>query len=94
MEAFPLVRTRVRAAGGRVLRDDVGCLTPYAAQLLVEDLLHRGPGVRLEVTVVRGVDASALRATEDRLAPLARKGVRVCYRRMRPPARDPQPDAA
>ena len=96
MDSSPFVRTRIHGGpGGRATRHHAGYLTPYLAQLMMEEVLRRGPGVRLEIAVGRGLDARGLCAIQERLAPLARKGIRVViHRHVRRSGADPQPDAA
>jgi hypothetical protein len=55
-----------------------GVLSPYAAELLVEDALSAGPGARLEITVGNGQSLAEVRR---QFAWLGRRGVEVAIRR-------------
>ena len=60
-----------------------GALTPYVAQLIVDDARRAGPGGLLEVIVPRCSADAVLSSVEDRFAALRVRGVRVAVRRGR-----------
>ena len=70
----PLVHARVGAL------HRIGPLTPYLAQLIIDDVRRRGPGVRVEILVGTDLDASELETVRERLAALGTRGVLVLRR--------------
>lgn len=95
MEPSPFVRASVRgSAPGAATLHHAGPLTPYLAEVIAEEVLRRGPGVRVEILVARGTDRAGVRAVRERMARLARKGVRVICRPAGNAGAAPEPDAA
>ena len=85
----PLIRARV----GALHRS--GYLTPYLAELLIDDARRRGAVARVEIRLPVDADQADLDILEQRLAQLRRHGVRVVCRRERRPHRTAiTPDAA
>jgi len=85
MSTTPLIHARV----GGLYRS--GPLTPYLAELILDDVRRRGPGGRVEIRLASSPDQADLEAVDARLAPLRRHGVHVVCRR---PSRPPAPAAA
>ena len=79
MGTTPLIHARV----GRVHRS--GFLTPYLADLILDDVRRCGPGGRIEIRLPVDADQGSLEALDARLAPLRRYGVRIVCRRTRGP---------
>jgi len=77
----PLIHARV----GTLHR--TGYLTPYLAELIVDDVRRRGAGARVEIRLPLDASQATLDALEERLAHLGRRGVRVVCRRERGPRR-------
>ena len=85
----PLIHAQV---GGL---ERMGYLTPYLAELIVDDVRRRGAGACVEIRLTADADQASLDALDERLAPLRRHGVRVVCRRERGPRRTAiTPDAA
>ena len=85
----PLIHARV----GGLQRS--GALTPYLAELILDDVRRRGPGGRVEIRLAADADQADLEAVDAHLAPLCRYGVLiVCRRTRRPPGAALGPDAA
>ena len=80
-------RTRVVAAGDpagtRVER--AGALTPYAVEVLIEDVRHAGAGARVEMELPADTGDEGLAVALGRLGPLSARGIDV--RISRPEAR-------
>jgi hypothetical protein len=62
--------------------------------MIAEEVLRRGPGVRVEIVVARGTDRAAVRAVRARMVRLARRGVRVICLPAGNDGAAPEPDAA
>jgi len=77
MRTTPLIQARV----GRVHRS--GPLTPYLAELILDDVRRSGPGGRVEIRLAANADQAELEAVETCLAPLRRHGVVIVCRRSR-----------
>src|SRR2546428_12957690 len=85
----PLIHARV----GGLQR--TGYLTPYLAELIIDDVRRRGAGVCVEIRLGADADQASLDALDERLAALRRHGVRVVCRRERGLRRTAStPDAA
>jgi len=85
----PLIHARV----GGLQR--TGYLTPYLAELIIDDVRRRGAGVCVEIRLGADADQASLDALDERLAALRRQGVRVVCRRERRSRRTAiTPDAA
>jgi len=85
----PLIHAQV---GGL---ERMGYLTPYLAELIVDDVRRRGAGACVEIRLGADADQASLDALDERLAPLRRHGVRVVCRRERGSRRTAiTPDAA
>jgi len=85
----PLIHARV----GGLQR--TGYLTPYLAELIIDDVRRRGAGACVEIRLTADADQASLDALDERLAALRRHGVRVVCRRERGPRRTAiTPDAA
>jgi hypothetical protein len=85
----PLIQARIGAL------QRTGYLTPYLAELIIDDVRRRGAGARVEIRLGADADQASLDALDERLAPLRRYGVRVVCRRERRPRRTAlTPDAA
>ncbi len=84
----PLIHARV----GGLQR--TGYLTPYLAELIIDDVRRRAGGC-VEIRLTADADQATLEALDERLAHLGRHGVRVVCRRARGPRRTAiTPDAA
>ena len=84
----PLIHARV----GGLHR--TGYLTPYLAELIIDDVRRRAGG-RVEIRLTADADQATLDALDERLAHLRRHGVRVVCRRECGPRRTAiTPDAA
>jgi acyl carrier protein len=89
-----------RVVSPRGVRGDLqraGWLTPYTAQIIVEDALRAGSGARLEVTVPSSLSDAGLARLQDEFACLGGRGVQVNVRRDRhlgPVGHGVRPDAA
>jgi hypothetical protein len=90
MKGMPLVRTRLVRPGVASLHR-AGILTPYLAEVIVEDMRRAGPHVRLEIQVGADCDAEAVSLVRQRFGSLG--AVHVVQRRDRR-ARAVRPDAA
>jgi len=86
MSADPFVWTRVSEAGGRPALQRAGCLSPYTAQLIVDDALHAGRGGILEVLVAQDCDDPTLARVQNRFAGLRDRGLTIDVHRGRPRA--------
>jgi len=85
----PLIHARV----GGLHR--TGYLTPYLAELIIDDVRRRGAGGCVEIRLTADADQATLDALDERVAHLRRHGVRVVCRRERGPRRTAiTPDAA
>jgi hypothetical protein len=85
----PLIHARVGSL------ERTGYLTPYLAELIVDDVRRRGAGARVEIRLPVDANQATLDTLDERLAPLRRHGVRVVCRRERGPRRTAiTPDAA
>ena len=72
-----------------------GYLTPYLAELIIDDVRRRGAGGCVEIRLTADADQATLDALDERVAHLRRHGVRVVCRRERGPRRTAiTPDAA
>ncbi|TMA62971.1 MAG: hypothetical protein E6J69_17920 [Deltaproteobacteria bacterium] len=82
-EAEPvLFRARVVPAGrasGALER--AGWLTPHAAEMIVEDALHAGPGAQLSVTIAANADPADVARVKSRLGRLSSRGIAVSVSR-------------
>jgi len=88
-DTAPLIHARV----GGLHR--TGRLTPYLAELIIDDVRRRGASARVEIRLPVDADQASLAALDERLAHLRRQGVRVVCRRERRPRRTLiTPDAA
>ena len=82
-------RTRVVPAGDGVARqaertiERTGELTPYAVEILLDEVRRAGPGARVEMDVPAATDDAGLAATLGRMAKLAARRVEVSVRRER-----------
>jgi acyl carrier protein len=76
--ALPFFWARVDAPrrGARAIARS-GWLTPYASEVLVEDVLRIGPGARIEITVPTDAFDTSLAWVSARLSCLIRRGVEV-----------------
>ena len=74
MNAAPLIHARVGAL------HRIGHLTPYLAELIVDDVRRRGPGARVDVLVAADLDTADLDTVRALLSPLGTRGVRVLRR--------------
>jgi acyl carrier protein len=78
-------RTRVVPAGDppgtRIER--VGALTPYAIEVLIEDVRHAGAGARVEMELPADTGDDGVAAAVGRLGPLSARGIDVRVRRSR-----------
>jgi len=74
MHATPLIHARVGAL------HRIGHLTPYLAELIVDDVRRRGPGARVDVLVAADLDTADLDTVRALLSPLGTRGVRVLRR--------------
>jgi hypothetical protein len=78
MITAPLIRARI----GTLVRS--GPLTPYLAELIIDDARRQGPGGQVEIRLVHG-DRASLDAIDLRLAALRRRGVSIVCRAARGP---------
>jgi acyl carrier protein len=77
-------RTRVVAADPPCTRiERAGALTPYAVEVLIEDVRHAGAGARVEMELPADTGDEALAAALGRLGPLSSRGIDVRIRRER-----------
>ncbi len=74
MHTDPLVHARIGAL------HRIGPLTPYLAQLIVDDVRRHGPGARVDILVGADLDATELETVRERLAGLGSRGVVVLRR--------------
>jgi len=90
MNTVPMIHARV----GRVHR--TGHLTPYLAELILDDVRRRGRGGRVEIRLAVDADQASLDAVDARLAPVRRHGVLVvvCRRSRRARGAALSPEAA
>jgi len=89
MNTAPMIHAQV----GSLHR--TGHLTPYLAELIIDDVRRRVRGERVEIRLVVDADQASLDAVDTRLAPLRRRGVLiVCRRSRRPRGAALNPDAA
>jgi hypothetical protein len=82
-EAGDPLCVRVRVLGGArrdIGLERVGWLTPYAAEMIVEDAIHAGRGACLEVTVPADAAAGDLDCVQRHFARLKRRGVGISVR--------------
>ena len=88
-DTAPLIRARV----GALHRS--GRLTPYLAELIIDDVRRFSAGARVDIRFAVDADQASLDALDERLARLRGRGVRVVCRRERRPRRALiTPDAA
>src|SRR5262245_22777817 len=80
-DAAVVARARVVWPSERRGPERVGALTPYAVQLLAEDVRHAGPSARLEVDVPAAPGDPRLAAARAQLGSLVARGVDVAIRR-------------
>jgi acyl carrier protein len=77
-------RTRVVAADPPCTRiERAGALTPYAVEVLIEDVRHAGAGARVEMELPADTGDEALADALGRLGPLSSRGIDVRIRRER-----------
>jgi len=83
METAPFVWTRLlrsRDASAPVIHR-AGSLTPYLAEMIVDDVRRGGPDVRLEVMVAAELEPAGVDLVRERLARLAGMNVVFTHRR-------------
>jgi len=77
-----LFRARVVPAGSRTgALERAGWLTPYAAEMIVEDALRAGRGAQLSVTIAANADAAEVAHVKARLGRLQGRGIAVSVSR-------------
>jgi len=77
-----LFRARVVPAGSRSgAFERAGWLTPYAAEMIVEDALHAGRGAQLSVTIAANADSAEVAQVKTRLERLRGRGIAVSVSR-------------
>ena len=78
-----LFRARVVPAGRRAdgALERAGWLTPYAAEMLVEDALRAGRGAQLSVTIAANADPADVEQAKVRLGRLRDRGIAVSVSR-------------
>jgi hypothetical protein len=86
----PVSRITCADRRGRALRR-AGLLTPYLLEIITEDALRAGPGGRLDIEVLAGTRETLLVDLRERLAALARRGLKVRVRRTDPLCCAPRP---
>ena len=79
MNTTPMIHARV----GSLHR--TGQLTPYLAELILDDVRRRGRGGRVEIRLAVDADQASLDAVDAGLAPLRQHGVLIVCRRSRRP---------
>jgi len=78
-----VARVRRPFAGAEGTLERTGLLTPYLAETLADDVLHGGPGARIEVLLPGRAEEKALQHVRDTLAWLTDRGVQVMVHRER-----------